>query len=382
MQKGDDFKNFLIIKKLEEERKEETFLDLLIRNKLKIISIVAVLILLFFFYKIFLSSTNYQDSENLFQINHGESIEEIARDLESKNIIYYKLPFKLYMKIFGGDSSAQAGIYRFEKGDNIISIAHKIIKAKYAIPPVRITIPEGSTNEEISEIINKAFSQEVNKDQVIDDFSKSNILLNIKDEEGYIYPETYFFLPNTNLYKVVSQLKNHFYINLKNLFENLKAESNNLEEEKYPLIYSLDMKEFNMQSIFNTESSSMNLSKRFTLINEIGTTTLSVKDIITMASYLEGEANNEKDMRIVSGALWTRLKLGYPLQIDAATSTYKNKGFTKTPINNPGLVAIKAAMNPIKTGYIYYITGNDGNMYYAKDYNTHLDNINKYLRNR
>ena len=86
-------------------------------------------------------------------------------------------------------------------------------------------------------------------------------------------------------------------------------------------------------------------------------------------------------MKIVSGVLWTRLKLNYPLQIDAATSTYKIKGLTKRPINNPGAIAIKAAIDPINTGNIYYITGNDGKMYYAKEYETHLKNINKYLRN-
>lgn len=99
-----------------------------------------------------------------------------------------------------------------------------------------------------------------------------------------------------------------------------------------------------------------------------------------MASYLEGEANNEKDMKMVSGILWTRLKIGYFLQIDAATTTYKVKGLTKTPINNPGLVAIKAALNPIQTGYLYYITGNDGQMYYSTDYEGHLLNIKKHLR--
>ncbi|MEN9338586.1 MAG: hypothetical protein RI945_311, partial [Candidatus Parcubacteria bacterium] len=236
-------------------------------------------------------------------------------------------------------------------------------------------------------IINKAFSIEVNKNQIIDDFSKSNILTSLSGSEGFIFPETYFFLPNTYLNIVVTELKNRFYFNLRDLFVSLKENTNKNIEEKIPdtdflKIYSLDLKDLDIQSFFDEETKAVNLAKRLTVISEIGTTTLSIKDIITMASYLEGEANNEKDMRIVSGALWTRLKLGYPLQIDAATSTYKNKGFTKTPINNPGLIAIKAALNPIKTGYIYYITGNDGNMYYAKDYDTHLDNINKYLRNR
>ena len=44
----------------------------------------------------------------------------------------------------------------------------------------------------------------------------------------------------------------------------------------------------------------------------------------------------------------------------------KRKGFTKSPINNPGNIAIRAAINPINTGDIFYITGNDGNMYMQK----------------
>ena len=141
------------------------------------------------------------------------------------------------------------------------------------------------------------------------------------------------------------------------------------------------MSPLKISDFFNENNKTVNLDRRLTIINEMGTTTVSIRNIVTMASYLEGEANNEKDMRIVAGVLWARLKLNYPLQIDAATTTYKIKGFTKNPINNPGEVALRSAIDPINTGNIFYITGNDGKMYYAKDYKTHLDYINKYLRN-
>lgn len=372
----DDFKNFLIIKKIEDDKKGKDILSIIVCNKWKILFSIIFIFILFFIYNIYFTKINLisrQNNENLFQINNGESVNYIGQRLYDEGIIKSSLAFKIYVKVFSGNTLAQAGIYNLEKNDSLISLANKIIKGHYAIPPVRITIPEGSNNIELAEIINKGFSNEIYAPQLIDDFSKKNILEKIKDKEGYLFPETYLFLPNVYLDQVINQLSNHFYNNLKNIFINERNELG---------IYALDLREFNINDYFNDDNKEINLKKRFTIINNVGTTTVTIKDIITMASFLEGEANNEEAMRKVSGILWNRLKLNYPLQIDAATSTYKEKGFTKSPINNPGNIAIRAAINPINTGDIFYITGNDGNMYYAKDYKTHLDNINKYLRNR
>lgn len=372
----DDFKNFLIIKKIEDDKKGKDILSIIVCNKWKIIFSIIFIFILFFIYNIYFTKINLisrQNNENLFQINNRESVNYIGQRLYDEGIIKSSLAFKIYVKVFSGNTLAQAGIYNLEKDDSLISLANKIIKGHYAIPPVRITIPEGSNNIELAEIINKGFSNEIYAPQLIDDFSKKNILEKIKDKEGYLFPETYLFLPNVYLDQVINQLSNHFYNNLKNIFINERNELG---------IYALDLREFNINDYFNDDNKEINLKKRFTIINNVGTTTVTIKDIITMASFLEGEANNEEAMRKVSGILWNRLKLNYPLQIDAATSTYKEKGFTKSPINNPGNIAIRAAINPINTGDIFYITGNDGNMYYAKDYKTHLDNINKYLRNR
>lgn len=371
----DDFKNFLIIQKLEDDKKERTFLSVLLNNKWKIIAGIILLVIFIFIYNIFFTKINLASREggsNLFQINNGESVSYIGQRLANEGIIHSSLAFKIYIKIFSGNTIAQAGIYTLDKNDNLISLANKIIKADYAIPPVRITIPEGSENREIAQIISKAFLSDINTPQLIDDFSEENILSKIEGKEGYLFPETYLFLPNTTLDKVISQLSDKFYFNLKDIFTNERQELG---------IYSLDVNDFKVENYFNDEERTINLTKRFTIISSVGTTTVTIKDIISMASYLEGEANYEEAMRRVAGVLWTRLKLNYPLQIDAATSTYKERGFTKSPINNPGNVAIRAAINPINTGDIYYITGNDGLMYYAKDYETHLDNINKHLRN-
>lgn len=370
---GDDFKNFLLIKKIEEDIQKKTFWDILNHSKWKIVFGVILLILFIIIYNIFFTKIDLSKSgkqDDLFQINNGESVDYISKRLKDESVLTSATAFKIYMKIFSGSSYAQAGIYKFDSKDNLVSIANKIIKAKYAIPPVKITIPEGSDNREVAEIISKAFSGDINQKLLVDDYSEKNILEKI-GEDGYIFPETYMFLPNAPLQQVINTMRYKFYDSLKILFS---------EEAKELGIYSLSAKEFKLKDYFNDDNKTINLNKRFTVVSDIGTTTLTIKDVIIMASYLEGEANNEKDMKIVAGVLWTRLKLNYPLQIDAATSTYKNKGLTKYPINNPGLIAIKSAISPISTGAIYYITGRDGNMYYAKTYDEHLKNINKYLR--
>lgn len=388
MGQKDDFKNFFIIKKIEEDAREKTLLEALLNNKMRIFLFLIIIFLGIFIYKTFFSFVDVsklKDPNGLFQVNNGDSINYVASELKDQGAIKSPLAFKIYMKISFGQNVAQAGIYKITKEDNLISIANKIKRAEYAVPPIKVTIPEGSTNLEIAEIINNAFLNSPNAFLEKDDFSVSNILNYLQNSQGYLFPETYLFLPNISLGEVVSSLKNKSFDNLKELFTELKdkTEKNNDSQNTKDFnikVYSSDLKDIDLTSYFDDKNKSININKKLTVVNDNGTTTLSMQNILIMASYLEGEANNEKDMKIVSGILWTRLKIGYFLQIDAATTTYKVKGLTKTPINNPGLVAIKAALNPIQTGYLYYITGKDGQMYYSTDYEGHLLNIKKHLR--
>ena len=353
MGSGDDFKNFLIIQKIEEDNEKKTFLEILLEKKFTILFSILFLIIFIFIYNTFFSKLNLEnikDKNYLFQINNGETISRVAEDLRDQGIIKSILPFKIYLKLFGKSGNAQAGIYKIEKDDNLISLANKIKNADYAIPPVKLTIIEGAKNGDVANLISKAFLE--NKDYVNNpaNFDPAHILSVLNSNNSFIYPDTYFFLPNTSLEQIVSNMQNNFYVNIKNIFTEMSDTSNSKSEAK---IYSLNINPLKISDFFEDKNKIVNLDKRLTIINQIGTTTVTIRNIITMASYLEGEANNEKDMRIVAGVLWTRLKLNYPLQIDAATSTYKTKGMTKNPINNPGEVAIRSAINPIATGNIY-----------------------------
>ena len=99
-----------------------------------------------------------------------------------------------------------------------------------------------------------------------------------------------------------------------------------------------------------------------------------------MASIIERESKGDVDRRVISGILWKRIKIGMPLQVDAAPDTYKTKGLPKSPIGNPGILAIQAAIHPTRSPYLYYLHDKNGNIYYAKTFLEHKQNIARYLK--
>lgn len=106
------------------------------------------------------------------------------------------------------------------------------------------------------------------------------------------------------------------------------------------------------------------------------------KDILIMASILEKEAKTEEDKKIISGILWKRLDAGMLLQVDASLdyNTYSYQGLPSEPICNSGLDSIQAALHPVDSPYWYYLSDKNGNIHYAKTFEEHKINKEKYLR--
>ena len=121
-----------------------------------------------------------------------------------------------------------------------------------------------------------------------------------------------------------------------------------------------------------------------------------------MASILEEEARSFEDKQIVAGILWKRLDNDMALQVDAPFvyllgkgsadltlddlktdspyNTYLYRGLTPTPISNPGLESLRAAVEPIASEHLFYLSDADGVMHYAEDFEQHKRNKELYLR--
>jgi UPF0755 protein len=151
-----------------------------------------------------------------------------------------------------------------------------------------------------------------------------------------------------------------------------------------------------MIDTFESKTKNIKKSKKTEVINE--------DTILKIASMIQRESGGKSDMKLISGIIWNRVFSGMKLQIDATLqyakgdedlwwpkvspedkyidspyNTYKYKGLPKGPISNPGIESIRAAVNPSKTDYLFYLTGRDGTMRYATTYDGHLRNKNIYL---
>ena len=126
----------------------------------------------------------------------------------------------------------------------------------------------------------------------------------------------------------------------------------------------------------------------------------SVDEIITLASVIQAEAGDKKEMGKVSSVLHNRIESpdygklqcdvtinyvnenilvspyveGYKAGYSEYYNTYKRSGLPVGAICNPGLDAINAALYPEDTDYFYFVTDKDWNYYYASTYEEHLKN--------
>lgn len=118
---------------------------------------------------------------------------------------------------------------------------------------------------------------------------------------------------------------------------------------------------------------------------------------IRIASIIQKEAADEKEMPLISSVIANRLAKGMKLQMDGTLNygayshvkitakrirsdrtrynTYHYKGIPPEPVCNVGFAAIRAAIFPAKTSYLYFTKGADGKHRFARYYSTHKSNI-------
>lgn len=288
-----------------------------------VIALCAVLV--YGYNEVFLTPSNFPTGKR-FIINENESLKSISKRLEEGGYITSPLLFRAGISFLGKDRSIQLGGYVFETPVSLLGVVETFVRGGPSAPLLSVTIPEGSTLLEVAALVTKALPK-LSQDVFIKTVTQYGA-------DGRLFPSTYFLLPSYT------------------------------EESIIKLMYTTFIKK----------------TEPVIISSKIIAPLTSANDVVVLASLVEGEAKSEEDMKIVAGLLLTRLTKGMPLQVDVAMETYKKKGLPALPINNPGLVAINAVLNPITSPYLYYITGDDGQMYYSKTFEEHKRNIKKYLR--
>jgi UPF0755 protein len=328
------------------------------RKKIILSSIIAFCLLLlavfYFRYQVYYSHGNIRN-EKTFEIRKGEGNTEIAQSLEQEGIISNKIYFYYYIRSEGLINKMLPGIYKFSGNMTIPEIAHTITSAQDL--RIKITFPEGWDSKKMAARLNENNLPGDEFLKLIADVDrfrpKYDFLGDPKNTtlEGYLFPDTYYFPPDSDGEKIIKLMLNDFGIKVNS---DIRGE-----------------------------------------IQKQGKT---LKDILTMASILEMEVKSQADRETVSGLFWRRIELGKPLQscatlayilgvnkkqysyedtqVKSLYNTYLNAGLPPGPIGNPGLVSILAAANSKKSDYLYFLTDpKTGETLFAKTLEEH--NVNK-----
>ncbi|HYK09128.1 MAG TPA: endolytic transglycosylase MltG [Candidatus Eisenbacteria bacterium] len=279
-------------------------------------------------------------TQKLFVIIKGESSRQIGADLKKSGLIPDQYVFYALVKLGGFDGKIQAGDFRLSPSQTPSNILTTLTKGTL---DVWITIPEGLRATEIAEKLQKNISTY--------DMSWS---AKLQQEEGYLFPDTYLFPKDATVEQVIAIMKNNFNV-------------------------------------------------KYTQASAGATTKYTQQEAVTIASLVQREGKSDADMKYIASVLENRLQLGMALQVDASVqyiigttfkwwpqptsadlkivspyNTYKNPGLPPTPIANPGLVALTAAMHPADTNYLYYMTDKKGVTHFAKTLEEQTANITKF----
>jgi len=95
----------------------------------------------------------------IVEIEDGKSTQEIAQDLKNNDVIKSKLLFEVIVRIFRGDKGIMSGDYFFEENKNLFSVAYRMMRGVFGLTPVKVTVLEGMTVKEMSEVFAKKFSE-------------------------------------------------------------------------------------------------------------------------------------------------------------------------------------------------------------------------------
>lgn len=303
---------------------------------------------------------NYNGTSNtvIFNIEKGTSFNEIVHDLSSKNVIASKNNIKIAAFLFGLERDIKAGRYEIPDGINYINLLSLLNEGTQQEQKL-VTIQEGIWQKNLAKLLEKEMGLDANKIIQLsndEEFIKS-IGLTVKNLEGYLLPETYYFYQSSTEEEVLQKLSS------------------------------------GMDKIFNDKNVKSRMIEMKTDKNKI----------LTMASIIDGESNLVTEFKRISGVYYNRLRDGWRLQadptvqylarqrrkivnkvyykdleIDSKYNTYIYYGLPPTPINNPGKEAIMAALYPENHKYFYFVADGKGGHTFSKTSREHQNKVVRY----
>ena len=292
-------------------------------------------------------------------IPHGASRRAAAHILKKAGVIRNSFAFEFYARRHP-KRTLEAGEYFFDHPQAGKEVFWKLANGEVYQQP--FTVREGETIYDIARDLEAA------KYMAADDFLKAaedpteikDLFPEARTLEGFLFPATYNLPKHAPAEELTGMMVRKFREALANVLPNGNKGSD-------PLV--------------------------------------SIGSVVTLASLVERETPKPDERRLVAGAFTNRLEKNMPLQCDPTViyalqmddeyngtlrlrdlrlnspyNTYRNRGLPPGPIGNPGEVALRAALHPALTDYLYFVANTQGGHFFASTLAEHNKNVAKYHR--
>ena len=313
----------------------------------------------------------HNKSGQYIEIPRGSSPSSIIKKLADEGIIKHEWPLKFYLKGTGRGSTLKAGEYDFPSPVTPLEVLAKLQEGERRL--TRLTIPEGWTRWDIAKAMMQVPELHLESEaQALELMNNVSLISDLdpvaKNLEGYLFPDTYEFSPETTPAELVEIMVKRF------------------------------------RDVWEPDWT-----------NRATGMSMSVREIVTTASIIETEAKLDDERPIVASVIYNRLKKDIPLAVDSSIvyasklegkwrydgkvyksdierrSPYNTRiyaGLPPGPVASPGEASLKAALNPATSDYLYYVRNPDrddgAHNFYSNgsDFETGVQALRRWERER
>lgn len=293
-----------------------------------------------------------QDKE--IEYPEGAAFRDVAHKLEEEGLIRNAWLFTRLAQWRHIDRGVRAGTYALNTSMEPRKILNIFKEGR--IIEIPVTIQEGYSSSQIASLLEKhgllkamQFMEMVEDPKLVSYFNVDGPTL-----EGYLFPDTYIFPKGTKPIEIIRKMVRRY------------------------------------REVFTPE-----------MVNRAREVGLSERGIITIASIVEKEVQTDGERPLVAAVCYNRLKIGMPLQsdptvifalgdrfsgnlkhkdmmFDSPYNTYRYRGLPPGPIASPGRKSIMAALYPVESKYLYFVSRGDGTHHFSVTYTEHSAAVRKY----
>lgn len=294
-----------------------------------------------------------------FRIPAGASFSQVMDTLDAHGLLANRTLFRWRAQLAGADRAVQAGTYEAVRGMDAGELLQLLAEGRE--PQLRFTVPEGLTIADVADLAEQSLG--VPADSIIAATRDTSFGDSLRSRdgsvEGFLYPDTYLLPEGVKAIEVVQRMVAEF-------------------EQRWKPEWD---------------------ARRDTL-------RMSLRDVVALASIVEGEARVDDERPIIAGVYHNRLRIGMALQADPTVqyaiqlatgerkkrlfekdyktespyNTYLHPGLPPGPVNSPGIASIQATLYPADVPYLYFVARPDGRHVFSATYQEHLRAIREVRR--